>query len=555
MIYYRLTWLVGIHLFLIFISCSSSNSKNDADLILTNGIVWTGNSESPNAEAVAIKGSAILAVGSMIEIDQLKNPDTKVIDLEGQFVTPGFIDCHVHFISGGFQLSSVQLRDAGTREDFIQRMKDFAQNLQPGEWITGGDWDHENWGGILPDRSWIDSVTLNNPVWISRLDGHMALANTAALQVAGVSHEVQSPFGGTVVKDHDGRPTGIFKDNAMGIIWRHIPEPSSKQVDNAVDEGYRHLLSNGVTSMHHVSGNIDAFEKAKREGRLLVRTYIATPLPDWKDLSVRVERNGTGDHWLKIGAVKGFVDGSLGSHTAAFFDPFTDTHNDSGFFVHEVIDLYNWISASDSAGLQVMVHAIGDSAIHEILDIYERIIMENGKKDRRFRIEHAQHIDPKDIPRFKELDVIPSMQPYHAIDDGRWAEKVIGQERARTTYAFRSLLDGGARIAFGSDWTVAPATPLEGIYAAVTRRTLDGKNPGGWIPEQKIAVEEALRAYTIEAAYASFEEDLKGQIKPGMLADLTIIDKNLLDLSPEKIWEAIVEMTIVGGRIAFIRKE
>ena len=309
----------------------------------------------------------------------------------------------------------------------------------------------------------------------------------------------------------------------------------------------------GITSVHHVGSldQIPVFERAKQEGRLTTRIYAATQLAGWQALKTKIDAEGRGDDWLRIGGLKGFVDGSLGSHTAAFFEPFTDTPEDTGLFVNTPEDLYTWISGADDAGLQVMVHAIGDRAIHELLNIYEKTADENGPRDRRFRIEHAQHIAPDDLPRFAELSVIPSMQPYHAIDDGRWAERVIGPERIKTTYAFRSLLDAGAHPAFGSDWFVAPPTPLEGIYAAVTRRTLDDANPDGWVPDQKISVDEALRAYTIDAAYASFEESVKGSIEPGKRADLVLIDRDLTTIPPVEIRNARVLMTVVDGKVVF----
>jgi predicted amidohydrolase YtcJ len=297
--------------------------------------------------------------------------------------------------------------------------------------------------------------------------------------------------------------------------------------------------------------DLATFERAHHAGTMITRIYAVTPISQWERLRDTVAKRGRGDEWLRIGGLKGFVDGSLGSHTAAMFAPFTDTPADSGFFVETPEDLYKWTSEGDKAGLQLILHAIGDRAINTQLGIFERVEKENGAKDRRFRIEHAQHIAPADIPRFGELAVIASMQPYHAIDDGRWAEKVIGHERAKTTYAFRSLLDAGARLAFGSDWFVAPPTPLEGIYAAVSRRTLDDKNPGGWIPEQKIKVEEALRAYTIDAAFASFDERTKGSLERGKLADIVVIDSDITQLAPETIRKDKVVSTIVGGRIVY----
>jgi predicted amidohydrolase YtcJ len=304
-----------------------------------------------------------------------------------------------------------------------------------------------------------------------------------------------------------------------------------------------------------MSGYIQVLERFRDADKLITRIYAGMPIYRWQELAEKVEEQGRGDKWLRIGNLKGFMDGSLGSHTAAFFEPFSDSPMDSGFLVSTPEEMYRWISSADSAGLQPMVHAIGDRAISKLLDIYARVTEENGPRDRRFRIEHAQHIAPRDFARFRELGIIASMQPYHAIDDGRWAEKVIGPERIKTTYAFRSLLDSGSRLAFGSDWFVAPPTPLEGMYAAVSRRTLDGQHPDGWVPEQKISVEEAMKAYTIDAAYASFEEHIKGTLEAGKLADLVVLDRNLTRISPAEIRETTVELTMVGGKIVYQREE
>ena len=470
-------------------------------------------------------------------------------------IAPGFIDSHVHFITGGMNLASVQLRDAKSPAEFISRIKAFAATVKPGTWITGGDWDHQNWGGELPQRTWIDSVTPNNPVWLNRLDGHMNLANTAAMVAAKVPMSGGDVTGGTIVRDASGAPTGVFKDNAEDLIDRAVPDPTSEQLDRAIDAAMTYVAERGVTSVVHMGSWADlaAFETAHHAGKLRTRIYAAVPLSTWSRLKDTVAARGHGDSWLRIGGLKGFVDGSLGSHTAAMLQPFSDAPGDTGLLVNTPADLYSWTSGADKSGLQVIVHAIGDRAIRLQLDIFERVARENGVRDRRFRIEHAQHIAPADIPRFGQLGVIPSMQPYHAIDDGRWAEKVIGHERAKTTYAFRSLRDDGARLAFGSDWFVAPATPLEGIYAAVTRRTLDDKNPDGWIPEQKITVDDALRAYTTGGAYASFQEGEKGSLVPGKLADLVVIDRDITKVPPETIREARIMFTIVGGHVVFQR--
>jgi predicted amidohydrolase YtcJ len=532
----------------------TSHSSEPLTLAIVNARVWTGDRATPWAEAIAVRGEQIVAVGTSHEIRRLAAHVTPV-DAAGRLVVPGFIDTHVHFVDGGFRLASVQLRDARTRNELIDRIHAFARTVPAGTWITGGDWDHTLWGGELPTREWIDAATPKHPVWVNRLDGHMALANSAALQAAGVTRTTAAVAGGEIVRDMHGNPTGLLKDNAMALVDRVVPEPSDVMRDRALAAAMKYVAEQGVTSVHNMGSwtDLQTFARARRAGALGTRIYAVVPLADWEHLRDAVARkdyggsDGRGDEWLRIGGLKGFVDGSLGSHTAAFNEPFDDAPADRGLLVNPPDDLYRWISGADKAGLHVMVHAIGDRANALLLDIYERVAAEYGVRDRRFRIEHAQHLAAADIPRFAKLGVVASMQPYHAIDDGRWAEKYIGG-RIRTTYAFRSLIDAGATLAFGSDWFVAPPTPIEGIYAAVTRRTLDERNPDGWVPEERITVEEALRAYTAGAAYASFEEGRKGVLAPGRLADFVMLDRNLFDIAPEEIRHARVLMTVVGGR-------
>ena len=530
-------------------------SGEPVTLAVVNARVWTGDSARPWAEAFAVRGEQIATVGSSAAVRKVAGT-ARVIDAAGRMVVPGFIDSHVHFIDGGFGLSSVQLRDAKTPAEFIARIKAFAATVPPGAWITGGNWDHEQWGGELPRHDWIDSVTPNSPVWINRLDGHMSLANAAALRAARITRASRELAGGTIVRDARGEPTGVLKDNATDLVNAVMPNPPAELEDRALDTAMAYVAAQGVTSVVHMGTwrDLAIFERAHKAGRLKTRIYAAVPLATWEQLRDTVAARGRGDAWLRIGALKGFVDGSLGSHTAAMLQPFTDAPSDTGLFVNTHEHLYEWTSGADKAGLHVIVHAIGDRAIRDQLDIFERVEKENGPRDRRFRIEHAQHIAPPDIPRFAKLGVIASMQPYHAIDDGRWAEKVIGPERSKTTYAFRSLRDAGATLAFGSDWFVAPPTPLEGLYAAVTRRTLDDRNPTGWIPEQKISLEDALRAYTRGAAYATFTEKEKGVIAPGTLADFAIIDRDLTKVAPEAIRDAHIALTAVGGRVVYERK-
>ncbi len=539
---------------------SAALAQPSADLVLVNGRVWTGNPKQPEVEAVACNGSRIAAVGKSDEIRRWAGARTQVIDLKGRRVTPGFNDAHVHFYTGGSQLAGVQLRDARSEKEFADRIARFAAKTPKGRWITGGNWDHENWiPSRLPTRQLIDAVTPDHPVFVNRLDGHMALANSLALKMAGITRETKDPPGGEIVRDEQGEPTGILKDAAMGAVRRIIPAPSAAEVEEALKAAMRYAAQNGVTSVHDMSASpeiLAAYQRLLRKGEMTVRVYAHQPLPSWERLARVGVQAAFGDEKLKIGGLKGFADGSLGSTTALFFAPYRDNPKTAGLPADEMIPESKMranIAGADRAGLQVAVHAIGDKANYMILEMFEAAAKKNGVRDRRFRIEHAQHLRMEDVPKFAALGVIASMQPYHAIDDGRWAWKRVGPEVLRGTYAFRSLLDAGATLAFGSDWYVAPMEPLMGIYAAVTRRTLDGKNPGGWIPEQKITVAEALRAFTWGSAYASFEERIKGTIEPGKLADFAVLSEDIFAIPPERIEKVSVVMTVFDGRVVFRR--
>lgn len=549
--------LIAFACLLIVGGCSKQPAPAAAKpgtLAIVNARIWTGDDAQPWAQALVTDGETLALVGS--DEDARKANAAQVVDAGGRLIVPGFTDAHTHFREGGFGLSSVQLRDARTRDEFVARIKAFAATVPAGTWIMGGDWDHSLWGGELPTREWIDAVTPDHPVWVNRLDGHMSLANSVALKLAGITRATKDIPGGAIVRDRKGEPTGVLKDNAMGPVDAVVPEPSAEMKDRALVAAMKYVNEQGVTTVHNMGtwDDLATFARAAQSKTLTTRIYAVTPLSKWEQLRDAVAAktyggaDGRGDEWLRVGGLKGFMDGSLGSHTAAFDEPFADAPKDRGLLVNPPDKMYEWISGADKAGLQVMVHAIGDRAIGMLLDIYERVEKEDGTRDRRFRVEHTQHLRERDIPRFAQLDVIASMQPYHAIDDGRWAEQVIGK-RIATTYAFRSLLDAKARLAFGSDWFVAPATPLEGIYAAVTRRTLDDKNPDGWVPAQKITVEEALRAYTTGGAYASFDESRKGTLAAGKLADLVLIDRNLFEIPAEQIREAKVLATVVGGKV------
>jgi hypothetical protein len=526
-----------------------------ADLIIVNANVYTQNQRQPVAQAVAVYGNRIVAVGTTAEIRRLAGAQTRVIDAGGRLLLPGFNDSHVHFLSGGAQLSSVDLRDAATPQEFAERIRRYNEKLPRGRWITGGDWDHERWPGApLPTKELIDAFTPQTPVFVNRLDGHMALANSVALKLAGVTRETKDPPGGLVVRDaRTGEPTGILKDAAMSFVYEKIPAATFAEKLDAARAATNHAASLGVTSVQDMSANDDVgvYQTLLEGGELKTRVYAVAPLPSWQALARTGLRAHFGSDMLRVGGLKGFADGSLGSTTALLFEPYNDAPDTHGLRGEEMDGMLERARGADRAGLQVMIHAIGDQANDEILKIYEQVIKENGARDRRFRIEHAQHLRARDIPRFPKSGVIASMQPYHCIDDGRWAEKRIGHARARTTYAFRSLLDVGAMLAFGTDWSVAPLNPMLGIYAAVTRRTLDGKHPDGWIPGQKITVAEAVRAYTYGSAYAEGTEKVKGSLAPGKLADMVLVSDDIFKIDPVLIEKTRVLLTIMDGRVVY----
>ncbi len=531
-----------------------------AKQIYHHGSIWTGVDGAARADAIAIADGRIVQVGTNAEVDALRSDDTQMIDLEGAFVVPGFIDNHTHFLTGGFGLSSVNLRDAKTPEEFTRRIADFAAAQPPGRWIRFGDWDHEAWGGALPQKDWVDAQTSDYPVFVMRLDGHMAFANSKAMALAGVTAETQSPPGGEIIRDENGDLTGVFKDTAMGLIAAAIPTPTDEEFDEALAAAMEHALSRGVTQIHDMSdGEWDsfaAFRRAYARGALELRIYSFLPLSDWQLVDAFVAQEGRGDDWLRWGGLKGFVDGSLGSTTAWFYEPYDDAPETSGFALQDPGELQSWLTGADAAGLHVAIHAIGDRANDLLLDVFAQTVAENGPRsagslDRRFRIEHAQHLTRAAISRFAEAGVIASMQPYHAIDDGRWAAKRIGPERIKTTYAFRSLLGAGATLTFGSDWTVAPIDPLAGIFAAVTRQTTDGANPDGWVPEQKISVGQALHAYTMANAYAGYQEDILGTLEPGKYADFVVLSEDLFAVDPVNIQDVRVLRTIIAGEEKF----
>jgi predicted amidohydrolase YtcJ len=529
------------------------------DLVLLSARIWTGDPKHPEAEALAVRGGRIVAVGANAEIEKLKGPKTAVLDGKWRRVVPGFIDCHTHMSMGGLDLLAVDLRHTKDEADFTRTLAAFAKTRPPGVWLTDGAWDHEQWSPPrLPTKALLDPATGDRPTCLSRQDGHMVVCNSLALKLAGITRETPDPPGGVIVRDEKGDPTGVLKDGAISLAMKVRPARTQTELRDALRAAMKNAAASGVTSVQDLPGDpgdVPAWDALRSAGEMTVRVNYRPSLSEWPKAK-QLQSSMKNDDWLRIGGVKGYMDGSLGSGTALMFEAFSDEPGNTGVYASEAIPLSAFeerVAAADRAGLQVEVHAIGDRANAEILDIYGRAEKKNGPRDRRFRIEHAQHLRASDIPRFAALGVIASMQPYHAVDDGRWADRMLGPERAKTTYAFRSLLDARATLAFGSDWDVAPISPILGVAAAVTRRTIDGKKPGGWVPEQKISAEEALRAYTVSAAYAAFEEKEKGSLEPGKLADFVVLSRDLLSVLPEEIEKIQVDATVVGGRTVFSR--
>ena len=537
--------------------CSAAG-KPAADLIIVNARVWTVDKRQPGAQAVAVLGDRIVAVGGNAAVTAWRGPKTRVIDAGGKLLLPGFNDAHVHFVSGGQQLDSVDLKDAASPQDFARQIGARAAARPKNEWITGGNWDETKWQPAeIPGKELIDALTPKTPVFVTRYDGHMGLANSVALRLAHITATTPDPPGGTIVHDENGEPTGALKDAAADLVFRIMPPLTHDARLKVIRRAMAYAASLGVTSVQHMgaeAADISAYAELLQRGELTVRVYAVMPISQVEEQVKVGVRHAFGTPFLRIGGLKSFADGSLGSGTAYFYEPFLGQGENRGLLSDQMQPLSlmrERMMQGDGAGQQLCTHAIGDHGIAMILDLYSEIVTAHGETDRRLRIEHAQHVAAKDFQRFADLHVIASVQPYHAIDDGRFAEARIGRDRSSRTYAFRSFLDHGVRLALGTDWEVAPLDPLQTVYAAVTRATLDGKNPGGWFPEQKLSLAETIEAYTMGSAYAEFQETEKGSITPGKLADLVLLSEDLFAIAPEKIRSAHVLKTIVGGKLVF----
>lgn len=549
-----------------------------ADLILHNAFIWTGNRAQPRAQAVAIQGNRIVSVGSDQEVLRARGSETQVVDLKGRFMVPGFSDNHTHFSSAA-RFLEFNIMTVSTQEEFLQRVQQVIQTLQKGEWITGGFWGaYQRWargsaGGksgraFQPEVSRIESLTADFPLFIEKFDRSEFAVNQAALRAVGLNPEEPQVDGVEFLRGPDGRPNGIVKgDKAYGFFSSRIPDLSRSRRVRQTEHALAEIRRFGVTNISDMSDDLqlEIFRELHRQGKLTVRVHFRHPLERWPELAKQGIRIGSGDAWIRLGGLKGHIDGIMGNSTARFFKPYRNQEDNRGRWRHLLIDedgeynldlFYRHMKGADEAGLQLSVHAIGDEANHVLLNLLERLENERGTKDRRFRLVHAQVLAQEDFKRLGKLGVIAEVQPFHLSDDMRWMEERIGRERCRGAYAFASLQDSGAMLSFGSDWpgTAAaeyPINPMLALYAAVTRQTATGEPDRGWFPEQKVSVEEALRAYTFASSYANFEEDLKGSVQTGKLADLVVLSENLLEVEPKAFLETQVLYTIVDGEIVY----
>jgi len=551
---------------LSFLSMKKDQPVTDiADQLYINGHIWTADASNPFVEAIAVKGDTILQVGSTTEISKLKGPQTKIVDLKGKFMMPGFNDGHVHFLSGSLGLTVVDLVEAKTMKEALQMIADYAKKHPELPWITGGGWQYSLFPGGLPTKQMLDAIIPDRPVYLKAYDGHSGWANSKALSIAGVTKETVFKGFGELVKDQNGEPTGAFKESATGLITRFVPGPDKAAKFNALLTGLKYAASLGITSIQNASGSREEYElydSLLRTNQLTLRTSIAFSAgrsPNEKDIitwkSIRSQNKNP--KWLKTTAIKFLLDGVIESHTAVMIDPYSDLLQlDSvyrGQYAIPIEQYEKWVKRLDQEGFQIYTHAIGDASVRAVLNAYEKAMSENGKQNKRHRIEHIEMTTNIDIERFHQLGVLPSMQPIHA-DPGTidvWS-KAVGEKRLPLSFPWASLLQNKSKLVYGSDWPACISLdPIRGIHNAVNRMTTDGKPAGGWIPQQRISLQEALYAYTAGAAYGSFDEQEKGQLKKGFLADFIVLSQDLFKIKPEDIHKTKVLLTIVGGKKVF----
>lgn len=547
-------------------------------LLLHNGTVWTADPEQATAEAVLVEGGRIAFVGSSLRALELADEFTRKIDLRGRMVVPGFNDNHTHFSSAA-RFLEFNIMDAASQQEFVRRTREIALRLAPGEWIVGGFWGaYDQWSRgrasaearepFTPDVSLVKELTRHRPLFIQKFDASEFAVNEAALALVGLDPEKPAPEGVEFIFDGRGEFTGRIRGpGVLRLFTPHIPEQSYSRRLRQSRRALEEIRRRGVTTISDMSDDLQLqiFEDLHAAGELTVRVHFRYPLEQWESLADRGVRIGSGTPWIRLGALKGHVDGIMGNSTARFLQPYEHLPETRGNWRRLLVDeegdfagerFLETMKLADRAGLQLSIHAIGDEANRLLLDYLEALIQENGRKDRRFRLVHAQVLAPEDFTRLGGLNVIAEVQPYHLSDDMRWMEERIGRKRCRGAYAFKTILDSGALLTFGTDWpgTSAaeyPIDPMLGIYAAVTRRTIEGEPQGGWFPEERIGIEDALRAYTYHSAYANFEEKLTGSIEVGKLADLAVLSRNVLEIEADEIPDVSVHYTIVEGRIVF----
>jgi hypothetical protein len=551
------------------VSAQNTPQKPKAELIFTHGNVYTGVLDpaaslgsGKRAEALAIRGDRILAVGSRDEIMKLKGPETKIIDLEGHFVMPGFNDAHLHLSSAGLEKMNVNLVGAKTLDEFRERLRAKCEAAEPGDWVVGEGWDETLWPVQVPPTRWdLDEVSGKHPVYLSRVDGHIGVANTRALQLASVTVASKDPAGGKIDRDDSGTPNGILREKAQGLVYAVIPKPAHDKRRQALQLALADLASHGVTSAQDYSDweNFPVYEELEHEGKLTARISEWLTFDDSiAELNRKRDSHPASDNMLHTGMLKGFMDGSLGSKTAALLEPYSDDPKNTGLPQYDAAKLNAMTKERVLAGYQVGFHAIGDKGVQLALDAYAeaekaakdaKVKAVDGGADYRLRIEHAQVTTPQQILRFKELKVIASMQPSHVLTDMNWAESHLGPKRAEHSYAWAEFLRRGVVVAFGTDYPVEPVTPFRGIYSALTRTSEDGKKT--YYPAQKLNIEQAIAAYTSSAAFAEFAEKQKGKLEPGMLADFIVLDQDITAAQPPKILETKVLRTVVGGKTVY----
>jgi predicted amidohydrolase YtcJ len=544
----------------------ASHAVATADLVIKNAKVVTIDKDNPLAEAIAFKGQTIIAVTSNKAVEKyIKEGGTEAIDAQSRLVVPGFNDAHIHFKF--VDPDYIDLRYITDPRIITEKVREAVAESKPGELIRGGHWEHEMfYNRQWPTKELIDSVAPNNPVVLSRADGHSVLVNTYVIRNSGITKETPDPFGGQIQRDPvTSEPTGIFKEKAKALLRygqipiRRTPRELQERRMHGWQAAFDLAMKNGVTSIQlPPGGDFEIYQKFKDRGKLTLRVYGGGSLTadrqelrHYTELQKKYPRDG---NWIRFGYLKGFIDGTLGSGTALFFDPYVDAPETTGLAQMPYEKLEKLIVTLDKAGFQIGIHAIGDKANHWVLNAYEKAQQLNGKRDSRHRIEHAQVLHGDDIPRFAALGVIASMQPTHCITDKRFAEKRIGIERCKGAYAWRRLLDAEAMVAFGTDYPVEPINPLEGLYAAVARKDRAGEPGDGWFPDQRLSMEQAIELYTLGSAYAEFMEDRKGMIKEGYLGDVVIFDKDLMTIPHDQIMSAKVDYTIVGGKVMYKRK-